>query len=66
MLINGQCFQLHEQLNKLVKGDGGPVGLFDQPEAEQRLETAGPEIKRACTAYEDGMYHHVSFPINSD
>lgn len=55
--------QLYEQLNKFVKGDGGPVGLFDKSEAEQHLETSGPEIKHACTTYEDGII--IMYPFHS-
>ena len=38
--------QAHEQNNALVKGDGGAVGLTDNPSALRRWMIAGPEIAR--------------------
>ena len=38
--------QAHEQLNDLIKGDGGAVGLTENPSALLRWVIAGPEIAR--------------------
>eukprot|EP00112_Aurelia_sp_Birch-Aquarium-sp1_P024416 Seg771.7 transcript_id=Seg771.7/GoldUCD/mRNA.D3Y31 product="hypothetical protein" protein_id=Seg771.7/GoldUCD/D3Y31 len=35
--------QAHEQNNKIIKGDGGAVGLTDNPSALRRWMVAGPE-----------------------
>ena len=39
--------QAHEQNNACVKGDGGAVGLTDDPSALRRWMVAGPERTRA-------------------
>lgn len=44
--------QAHEQHNALVKGDGGAVGLTDNPSALQRWMIAGPEIARVIAEFE--------------
>lgn len=36
----------HEQNNKCVKGDGGPIGLTESPSALLRWMVAGPEMVR--------------------
>ena len=36
--------QSHEQNNAYIKGDGGAVGLTDNPDALQRWMVAGPEV----------------------
>ena len=38
--------QAHEQVNALVKGEGGAVGLTENPSALRRWMVAGPEIAR--------------------
>lgn len=45
--------QAHEQVNALVKGDGGAVGLTDNANALQRWMVAGPEISRLIAEFED-------------
>ena len=37
----------HEQNNAHIKGDGGAVGLADNPRALRRWMIAGPEVARA-------------------
>ena len=44
--------QAHEQNNALVKGDGGAVGLTDNPSALRRWMIAGPEIARLIEEFE--------------
>ena len=44
--------QAHEQMNELIKGSGGAVGLFDNPQALQRWMVAGPEVVRMLEEYE--------------
>ena len=38
--------QSHEQLNKSIKGEGGAVGLTEDPAALRRWMIAGPELSR--------------------
>lgn len=38
--------QAHEQNNAIVKGDGGAIGLTEDPAALRRWMVAGPEISR--------------------
>lgn len=47
--------QAHEQLNALVKGDGGAVGLTENPGALRRWMVAGLEIARQVDEFEDGF-----------
>jgi len=44
--------QAHEQNNAAIKGDGGPVGLTDNPTA---CMMAGPEIARLVGEFEDEL-----------
>ncbi len=44
--------QAHEQNNAHVKGDGGAVGLTDNPSALRRWMIAGPEIARVIGQFE--------------
>ena len=59
--------QAHEQNNAMVKGDGGAVGLTENPNALHRWMLSGPEMARlvnefeACVAPEachNASYHH--------
>uniref|UniRef100_UPI00358E9808 uncharacterized protein n=1 Tax=Myxine glutinosa TaxID=7769 RepID=UPI00358E9808 len=49
--------QAHEQNNACIKGDGGAVGLTDNPSALQRWMIAGPEVARAREEFQDGHQH---------
>ena len=44
--------QNHEQMNKIIKGDGGAVGLTENQSALLRWMTAGPEIARLINEFE--------------
>ena len=44
--------QAHEQYNKVVKGDGGAVGLTEDPSALRRLMVSGSEISRLIEQFE--------------
>lgn len=46
--------QAHEQNNALVKGDGGAVGLLENPAALRRWMISGPEIARIIAEFEAG------------
>ena len=46
--------QAHEQNNALIKGDGGAVGLTDNPSALLRWMIAGPEVARALEEFRHG------------
>ena len=45
----------HEQNNGYVKGDGGAVGLTENPGALRRWMLAGPEITRIIAEFEDQL-----------
>ena len=45
--------QSHEQLNKSIKGEGGAVGLTEDPAALRRWMITGPELSRIVTEFED-------------
>ena len=47
--------QAHEQNNAMVKGDGGAVGLTENPSALRRWMLSGPEIARLVNEFEAGM-----------
>ena len=55
--------QAHEQLNSFVKGDGGAVGLTENPSALLRWMVSGPEMARiisefeSCSEDENGKLH---------
>ena len=52
--------QAHEQNNALIKGDGGAVGLTDNPSALLRWMITGPEAARAIEELgrrEDTRHH---------
>ena len=44
--------QAHEQNNALVKGDGGAVGLTENPSALKRWMLCGPEMARLVSEFE--------------
>ena len=56
--------QAHEQLNALVMGEGGAVGLTENAAALRRWMVAGPEIPRMIQEFEGvsqrpGSEHHT-------
>ena len=57
----------HEQNNALVKGDGGAVGLTDNPSALRRWMVAGPELSTMIQEFEKhkgktSIKHHDQNP----
>ena len=46
----------HEQNNALIKGDGGAVGLTDNPPALRRWMIAGPEVARVIEEFHDHQW----------
>ena len=46
--------QAHEQMDACIKGDGGAVGLTDNPSALLRWMVAGPEDARSIQEFEIG------------
>ena len=44
--------QAHEQANALIKGDGGAIGVTEDPSALRRWMVAGPEVSRLVADYE--------------
>ena len=55
--------QAHEQVNASVKGDGGAVGLTENPNALRRWMVAGPEMARMVSEYEEttGLDEHNEY-----
>lgn len=47
--------QAHEQVNEHIKGDGGAVGLTENPQALHRWMVAGPEIARAVGEFQQNF-----------
>ena len=47
--------QCHEQMNKLIKGEGGAVGLTEYPQSLDRCLVAGPEISRLILEFENSF-----------
>ena len=61
----------HEQSNAVIKGDGGLVGITDNPSALHRWMIAGPEVAGLITEFEstfpqknahDSNRHHDQTP----
>ena len=59
----------HEQVNAVVKGEGGAVGLTENPAALRRWMVAGPELSRMLQEFEGGnslteenVTHHEQKP----
>lgn len=50
----------HEQMNAQVKGEGGAVGLTENPAALRRWIIAGPEIARIIQEFEETPSKEVS------
>lgn len=44
--------QAHEQANAVVKGDGGAIGITEDPSALRRWMVSGPEISQLINQYE--------------
>lgn len=47
--------QAHEQCNSRVKGDGGAVGLTENPNELRRWMVAGQEVSRVLQEFEKGL-----------
>jgi len=52
--------QAHEQLNALIKGTGGAIGLTENEAALCRWITAGPEVVRCLLEFEGQFVSNVS------
>ena len=48
--------QTHEQNNKIIKGDGGAIGLTENPQALRRWMIGGPEIANLVKQFEDTVF----------
>lgn len=55
--------QAHEQMNAMIKGDGGVVGITQNPTALLKWITAGPEIARLTEEYESSFGKQSSGPL---
>ena len=62
--------QIHEQLNAMIKGDGGVIGITENEAALERWMVSSPEIGRMLNEYEikhskkktDSERHHEQIP----
>ncbi|KAJ8395934.1 hypothetical protein AAFF_G00026420 [Aldrovandia affinis] len=57
--------QAHEQNNACIKGDGGAVGLTDNPSALRRWMVAGPEVARMF-ALSSGVIEEMGNPFEEE
>ena len=55
--------QAHEQENERIKGDGGAVGLTEDPAALLRWMIVGPEVARAVTQFQ---IQYISSPSEKE
>ena len=61
---------MHEQVNAQVKGEGGAIGLTENPAALRRWMIAGPEVARIIQEFEETYskvseekcHHHEQIP----
>ena len=44
--------QAHEQANVVIKGEGGAIGMAEDPSALKRWMVTEPEVSRLATQYE--------------
>ena len=44
--------QAHEQANAVIKGDGGAIGVTEDPAALRRWMVAGPQVSHLVVQYE--------------
>lgn len=56
--------QAHEQNNALIKGDGGAIGLTEDPSALRRWMVSGPEISRVIDEFETVVNPHKSSEVS--
>ena len=52
--------QAHEQENASIKGDGGAIGLTENPAALRRWMVAGPAIARIIAEFENESFSNKS------
>jgi len=57
--------QAHEQNNAMVKGEGGAVGLTENPNALRQWMLSGPEMARLVNEFEAGMVPDTGTKENS-
>ncbi|KAK0146492.1 hypothetical protein N1851_014183 [Merluccius polli] len=58
--------QAHEQMNACIKGDGGAVGLTDNPSALLRWMVAGPEVARLIQEFEFSVLEDFGNPFEEE
>ena len=51
---------VHKQENASIKGDGGVIGLTENPSALRRWMIGGPELVRMITGYEEQLSSEMS------
>ena len=55
--------QANEQNKAVIKGDGGAIGLTEDPAVLRRWMVAGPEVSRRVAVYENIV---TELPSNPD
>lgn len=53
--------QVHEQLNAMVKGDGGMIDITENEEALRRWTVSGPDVARLLLEYSDNLSDENQF-----
>lgn len=53
--VRSPKWQAHEQNNAVIKGDGGAVGLTDNPSALRRWMVGGPKICRVIQEFQTSL-----------
>ena len=54
-----RIFHAHEQINKIVKGTGGAIGIFDSPIALAKWMIVGPKIAWKLDNFKDSFNNEV-------
>ncbi|CAH1170746.1 unnamed protein product [Phaedon cochleariae] len=49
----------HEQMNGLLKNDGGMIGLTENPEAMRKFVLSGPEMANMVSKFEDASFNNT-------
>ena len=53
--------QVHEQLNAMVKGDGGMIDITENEEALRRWKVSRPDVARLLLEYSDNLSNENQF-----
>ena len=56
----------HEQNNKLIRDDGGAIGILNSPKALMRWMVAEPEVARMLSEYNESAKNNSDFRSHRD